>query len=69
MKNQKIPDGYYNIERMIKAVSRKNGSTYLCGTCLDARGITDDMIIEGSNRSTMNELGNLTEHADKVLVF
>lgn len=29
MKNQKTPDGYYNIERMVKAVSRKNGGVFL----------------------------------------
>jgi len=69
MKNQKTPDGYYNLERMIKAILRKNGLIYLCGTCLDARGITEDMIIEGTTRSTMGELGQLTEKAEKVITF
>lgn len=69
MKNQKTPDGYYNLERMVKAILRKKGLIYLCGTCLDARGITDDMIIEGANRSTMGELGLLTEKAKKIITF
>ena len=69
MKNQKTPDGYYNLERMIKAVSRKNGGILLCGTCMDARGITDESVAEGSRRSTMSELSGLTEKSDKVLVF
>ncbi|HAX03493.1 MAG: hypothetical protein A2Y45_09955 [Tenericutes bacterium GWC2_34_14] len=69
MKNQKTPDGFYNIERMIKAVTRKNGGIYLCGTCLDARGMTEDHLIESTKRSTMTELGELTVKADKVLAF
>lgn len=69
MKNQKTLDGYYNIERMVKAVSRKNGGVFLCGTCLDARGIPDELIIDTTKRSTMSELAELTEKAGKILVF
>lgn len=69
MKNQKTPDGYYNIERMVKAVSRKNGGVFLCGACLDARGIPDELIIDTTKRSTMSELAELTEKAEKILVF
>lgn len=36
---------------------------------MDARGITEDMIVKRTERSTMSELGELTEEADKVLVF
>jgi sulfur relay (sulfurtransferase) complex TusBCD TusD component (DsrE family) len=36
---------------------------------MDARGMTDEMIIEMTKRSTMSELGELTEKADKVLIF
>lgn len=69
LKNQKTPDGYYNLERMVKAVIRKNGGIYLCGTCMDARGMDEAFIIDSSKRSTMSELAELTEKADKVLVF
>ncbi len=69
LKNQKTPDGYYNMERMVKSVARKNGKIYLCGTCMDARGITEDHIIELTKRSTMSELAELTASADKVLTF
>ncbi|MBN2268175.1 MAG: DsrE family protein [Acholeplasmataceae bacterium] len=69
LRNQKTPDGYYNLERMIKAIIRKKGAIYLCGTCMDARGINEVSIIENSKRSTMSELCVLTEKADKVLVF
>ncbi len=65
---QKTPDGYYNLEHMLKAVGRK-GDILLCGTCMDARGITEDEVIIGALRSSMDELGERTRLADKVLVF
>ena len=66
---QKTPDGYYNIERMLKRVLSSKGSVLLCGTCMDARGIGDAEIIEGARRSTMDELANATAEANKVLIF
>ena len=35
---QKTPDGYYNVERMLKPFTR-HGKVLLCGTCMDARGM------------------------------
>ena len=67
-KGQKTPDGYYNMERMLKRVIT-NGTVLLCGTCMDARGMTDDDVMDGARRSTMDELGDATLGADKVLVF
>jgi uncharacterized protein involved in oxidation of intracellular sulfur len=37
---QKTPEGYYNIERMLKRIAAANGTILLCGTCMDARGIS-----------------------------
>ena len=66
---QKTPDGFYNVERMLKRVIAGKGQVLLCGTCMDARGITDAEIMEGARRSTMDELAAATIAADKVLVF
>lgn len=41
-KGQKTPDGYYNVERMLKRVRAGKGRILLCGTCMDARGMIDD---------------------------
>lgn len=68
-KGQKTPEGYYNMERMLKRVVVGKGAVLLCGTCMDARGLTDDDIMEGARRSTMDELAAATMAADKVLVF
>ena len=67
-KGQKTPDGYYNMERMLKRVLAK-GAVLLCGTCMDARGMTDEDVTDGARRSTMDELGEATLGVDKVLVF
>ena len=69
MANQKTPDGYYKLDRMLSIVTRQGGTIECCGTCMDARGITDEMLIEGAKRSTMEALTNTTLAADKVLVF
>jgi uncharacterized protein involved in oxidation of intracellular sulfur len=66
---QKTPDGYYNIERMVKRVLAANGKVLLCGTCMDARGLDESAIMSGARRSTMDELAASTMEADKVLVF
>lgn len=41
----------------------------MCGTCMDARGLTDQDMVDGAKRSTMGELAQWTAEADKVLVF
>lgn len=68
-KGQKTPDGYYNMERMLRRIVAGKGSVLLCGTCMDARGIAEGEVMEGARRSTMDELAAATLAADKVLVF
>jgi uncharacterized protein involved in oxidation of intracellular sulfur len=65
---QKTPDGYYNLERMIKGVARQ-ADVMLCGTCMDARGLGEDELVAGATRGTMPQLARLICAADKVLVF
>jgi uncharacterized protein involved in oxidation of intracellular sulfur len=66
---QKTPEGYYNIERMLKRVLGARGQVLLCGTCMDARGLSPAEILAGARRSTMDELAQAAVAADKVLVF
>ncbi|MCG3174900.1 MAG: Protein YchN [Myxococcota bacterium] len=66
---QQTPNGYYNIERMLRAVANRNGDIGVCGTCMDARGITAGELAEGTRRSTLDELTEWTLWADRVLVF
>jgi uncharacterized protein involved in oxidation of intracellular sulfur len=66
---QQTPNGYYNVERMLASAMRKGATVRVCGTCMDARGLTDTELVEGAARSTMDELTEMTVNADKVLVF
>lgn len=66
---QSVPQGYYNVERMLKPIARRGGAIGVCGTCMDARGIADDELADGCRRSTLDELTEWTMTADRVLVF
>ena len=68
-KGQKVPQGYYNVEIMIKNVARNSSEVGVCGNCMDARGITEAELLEGAKRSTLEELTNWSQWADKTLVF
>ena len=66
---QKVPQGYYNVELMMNPVIRREGQIGVCGTCMDARGMTSAELAEGTHRSTLEELTDWTLWADKVIVF
>ncbi|MET4130547.1 sulfur relay (sulfurtransferase) complex TusBCD TusD component (DsrE family) [Roseovarius sp. MBR-38] len=66
---QKTPEGFYNIERMLRRVISAGGRVLICGTCMDARGLSEAEMMEGAARSTMDKLAEATLAADKVLVF
>jgi len=69
LSNQNTPNGYYNIERMLKSVLLKGGQVKICGTCADARGIKNLPLIEGVQISTMVELTAWTVDSGKVITF
>ena len=66
---QGTPQGYYNIERMLKSVLAKGGQVKLCGTCCEARGLKSLPLLEGAEVSTMSQLAQWTVESEKVLVF
>lgn len=67
--NQNTPNGFYNIERMVKLALSKSAKIGICGSCSDARGLKTTKIIEGAEFSTMEELANWVVDSDKVIVF
>lgn len=68
-RGQKVPQGYYNLADMLGMVMRRGGRLGVCGTCMEARGITDAELVEGAQHSSMAELTEWHQWADKVLVF
>ena len=68
-RGQTLPPGYYNLEAMLRALVRRGGVVGVCGTCMDARGLKDEELVEGTRRSSLDEWTEWTLWADKVLVF
>jgi uncharacterized protein involved in oxidation of intracellular sulfur len=67
--NQATPQGYYNIERMLKSIIAKGGQVKACGSCAEARGLKPLPLIEGVEISTMSQLTTWVVEADKVVTF
>lgn len=67
--NQITPQGYYNVERMLKSIISKGAQVKACGTCSDARGMKELALVEGVEISTMAQLSQWVIEADKVLTF
>ncbi len=68
-RGQTTPNGYYNVERMVRAVAQRGGKVGCCGSCSDARGLTDEIRADGAHRSSMDELTDWTLWADRVITF
>lgn len=66
---QRTPDGYYTLDRMLRGLARHGTRIACCGTCLDARGLAKEHLIDEADRSTIDELATWTTETDKVLTF
>jgi uncharacterized protein involved in oxidation of intracellular sulfur len=65
--DQKTPNGFYNVEKMLAGLLELDALVGTCGSCLDARGIKEEDLIKGSHRSSMKELASWTAWADKAI--
>jgi uncharacterized protein involved in oxidation of intracellular sulfur len=66
---QQLPNGYYHLDRMITAAARHGAIVGLCGSCMDARGITDEMVIADARRSSLDEVTDWALWAEKTITF
>jgi uncharacterized protein involved in oxidation of intracellular sulfur len=66
---QQVPQGFYNVERMLRVITQARGAVGVCGSCMDARGIGAAELSADARRSTLEELADWSEWADRVLVF
>ena len=69
MANQKLPDGYYHLDRMLQSAIHHGAEVGYCGTCLDARALPEEGLVPGAHRSSMEEVTDWTLWADKVVSF
>ena len=61
----------YNALRLAGALGKETqaGKVSACHSCMEARGMSDAELSEGSTRGSLAQLAEWTEWADKVLVF
>jgi uncharacterized protein involved in oxidation of intracellular sulfur len=65
----------YNALRLAVTLSKREGKEGkrfrpgVCGSCMDARGIAEAELAEGSHRSNLKQLTDWTQWADQRLVF
>ncbi|MFQ5795213.1 MAG: DsrE/DsrF/TusD sulfur relay family protein [Candidatus Bipolaricaulia bacterium] len=67
--NQSTPQGFYNLEWMLKTVINQGGRIKACVTCADARGITELGLIDGVEISMLSQLAQWVVESDKVITF
>jgi len=65
---QTTPDGYYNIERMLKPILRR-GTVLVCRTCAEARGLKQEDLMDGVRIVTLGEGAEFALEADKTMVY
>ncbi len=69
-RGQKPPNGFYNLQVMLGKVARSAADRVdVCGVCMEARGMTDEELMPGTARSTIEKLAYWTIWADKVINF
>jgi len=66
---RRCPEGHYHLGQMIESAARHGAGVGCCGTCLDARGITSELLVKGAHRSSLEELTDWTLWADQVMAF
>src|SRR3989304_9602519 len=68
-RGQKVAEGFYNIQVMLGRVLRNKAKVGVCGTCMDARGITDPELLDKARRSTLAELTSWTPGGGAGIIF
>lgn len=60
--DRKIPD-------LLKQIIDRGAHVEICGICMDYRGITSDMVVEGASPSGLPELAELIYTTDRFISF
>lgn len=67
--NQSTPNGFYNIEQMLTFIMKKGGQVKTCGSCTEARGLSQATLIDGIEKSNLKQLTEWSLEADKIITF
>jgi len=68
-KGQKTPQGYYNMEKMLGTLIKKGVDVKVCGSCINARGLTIPELVDGTELGSMKILVDWISQSDKVISF
>lgn len=68
-KGQRTPGGYYNLEKMLKELAEQGVEVMACSMCLDARGLTEEDLIEGVEPGSTMLLAWWVKESQGVLSF
>lgn len=66
---QEVPRGSYSIEGLLRLLLGHGGRVAACGTCIEARGISAGELVAGVTKSTLQELTDWVQTADRTMVF
>ena len=68
-KGQKTPEGYYNMEKMLSSLAKRGVEIKACGSCINARGISNEDLTEGVERGTMKILATWIKESKRTVSF
>jgi len=66
---QAVPKGYYNFEALLRLVLSYGGAVGACGTCLEARGLGEEDLLEGVQACTLQTLTDWIQQVDRIINF
>jgi len=68
-KGQRPPEGYYNLEKMLTELIQNGTKVLVCGTCLQARGLSQNDLVLGVEIGKMLDLADWIKESKSVLSF
>ena len=69
VKKNQDPSNIYKIEEWIQKCLAEGAEMVACGVCMKARGMTDDELIPGVKKGTMEQAVEMVKTSDKELFF
>jgi len=68
-KGQRPPVGYYNLEKMLTELIQSGVKVLACGTCLQARGLSQNDLATGVEVGKILDLADWIRESKSVLSF
>ena len=66
-KKNQDPTTYDNVGKWMTDIISEGANVKACGVCMKARGLSEDELIDGIEKTTMNGFVEMCEEADNVL--